>query len=54
MFEDIESKEQRTATAKQGIARIFWVISSFRREAGESCPLLGYYVASSGNFLKTF
>ena len=30
------------------------VISCFRREVAENCPLLGYYAASSGNFLPTF
>ena len=29
-------------------------ISGFRREADENCTLLGYYAASSGNFLPTF
>jgi hypothetical protein len=30
------------------------VISGFRREVAENCALLGYYSASSGNFLPTF
>jgi len=30
------------------------VILGFRREAPENCALLGYYAASSGNFLLTF
>jgi hypothetical protein len=30
------------------------VFSGFRREADESCALLGYYAASSGNFFPTF
>jgi hypothetical protein len=30
------------------------VISGFSREAEENCALLGYYAASSGNFLPTF
>jgi len=30
------------------------VISGFRREVDENCALLGYYAASSGNFLPTF
>jgi hypothetical protein len=30
------------------------VISGFRREVDENCALLGYYAASSGNFLLTF
>jgi len=30
------------------------VISGFRREIDENCALLGYYVASSGNFLLMF
>jgi hypothetical protein len=29
-------------------------ISGFRCEAEESCAVLGYYEASSGNFLQTF
>ena len=29
-------------------------ISGFLREVDENCPLLGYYAASSGNFLPTF
>jgi hypothetical protein len=29
-------------------------ISDFRREVDENCALLGYYSASSGNFLPTF
>jgi len=28
--------------------------TSFRHEEDENCALLGYYVASSGNFLSTF
>ena len=31
-----------------------WMISSFRREVDGNCALLGYYAASSGNFLPTF
>jgi hypothetical protein len=30
------------------------MILSFRHEVGEKCALLGYYKASSGNFLPTF
>jgi len=30
------------------------MISGFRREAAENCALLGYYSASSDNFLPTF
>jgi hypothetical protein len=30
------------------------VTSGFRREVDENCALLGYYAASSGNFLPTF
>jgi len=30
------------------------MISDFRREVDENCPLLGCYAASSGNFLPTF
>ena len=30
------------------------MISDFRREVNESCALLRYYAASSGNFLLTF
>ena len=29
------------------------VISGFRREVDENCALLGYYAASSGNFVNT-
>jgi hypothetical protein len=29
-------------------------MSDFRREVAENCALLGYYSASSGNFLPTF
>jgi hypothetical protein len=54
MFENVESKEQLAATAKKGIERLLRMISSFRREVGESCLLLCYYLASSGNFLPTF
>ena len=32
----------------------FFVISGFRREVNENCPLQGYYAASSGNSLSTF
>jgi len=32
MFEDIESNEQQAETAKQRIARVLRVISSFRRD----------------------
>jgi hypothetical protein len=31
----------------------FCVISGFRREVGENCVLLGYYIASSDRGLKT-
>jgi len=30
------------------------VISGVRREVADNCALLGYYAASSGNFLTTF
>ena len=30
------------------------VIAGFRREVAEKCALLGYYTASSDNFLTTF
>jgi hypothetical protein len=30
-----------------------WLIAGFRRETDENCALLGYYAASSGNFLTT-
>jgi len=30
------------------------MISGFRREVAENGALLGYYAASSGNFLPTF
>jgi hypothetical protein len=30
------------------------VISGFRHEVDENCALVGYYAASSGNFLPTF
>ena len=30
------------------------VFSGFRREVDENCALLGYYIASTGNFLPTF
>jgi len=30
------------------------VISSFSRDADEDCALLGYYAASTGNFLSAF
>ena len=30
------------------------MILGFRREVDENCALLGYYAASSGNFLLTF
>jgi hypothetical protein len=33
---------------------VFCVILVFRREVAENCALLGYYAASSGNFLSTF
>jgi hypothetical protein len=33
---------------------IDYVISAFRREVEENYTLLGYYAASSGNFLLTF
>ena len=32
----------------------FGVISGFLREIDQNCVLLGYYAASSGNFLPTF
>jgi hypothetical protein len=31
-----------------------WMISGFRREVGEKRALLGYFSASSGNFLPMF
>jgi hypothetical protein len=30
------------------------MISRFRREVDEKCAFLGYYTASSGNYLLTF
>ena len=30
------------------------VFAGFRHEVAENCALLGYYAASSGNFLPTF
>ena len=33
---------------------ILCLISGFRREVGEYCALLGYYVASRDDFLPTF
>ena len=30
------------------------MIAGFKREADASCALLGYYTASSGNYLPTF
>jgi hypothetical protein len=30
------------------------MISGFRRELDENCAFLGYYTASSGNFLPAF
>jgi len=37
------------------LANIFYlVISDFRRNVDENCAHLGYYAASSGNFLKEF
>jgi len=30
------------------------VISGYHHEVDESCALVGYYAASSGNFLPTF
>jgi len=30
------------------------VTADFRGEVAENCPFLGYYAASSGNFLPTF
>jgi hypothetical protein len=30
------------------------MVSGFRREVDDNCALLGYYAASSGNFLPTF
>jgi len=30
------------------------MILGFRRELDENCALMGYYIASSGNFLPTF
>jgi hypothetical protein len=31
-----------------------WMISGFHSDLAENCALLGYYAASSGNFLPTF
>jgi hypothetical protein len=33
---------------------VICVISGFRREVVEDCTLMGYYAASSCNFLRTF
>ena len=33
---------------------LFCVISVFRRQVEENCSRLGFYAASSGNFLPTF
>jgi len=34
--------------------RLFYVIAGFLREEAENVACLGYYAASSGNFLPTF
>ena len=36
------------------IKHTVYLMSSFHREVDENCALLGYYAASSGNFLPTF
>jgi hypothetical protein len=37
-----------------GNRRLVCVISSFRREVDENCAVLGYYIATTGNFLPKF
>jgi hypothetical protein len=32
----------------------YWLLSGFRRKPDEKCALLGYYAASSANFLPNF
>ena len=36
------------------VIRVLRVISDFRREVDENCAVLGYYTASSGDYLPTF
>jgi len=36
------------------VRRYWCVISGFHHKVDENCALLGYYAASSGNFLPTF
>jgi hypothetical protein len=33
---------------------MLYLVSGFRGKVDEKCALLGYYVASSGNFLPMF
>ena len=40
--------------APDNVKDILCATSSFRHEVDENCALLGYYAASSGNFLPTF
>jgi hypothetical protein len=50
-FGKVERTEEFIANYKEVDQR---VISGFCREVAENCALLGYYAASSGNFLLTF
>ena len=38
----------------QSKMKVTYEISDFRREIDENCALMGFYTASSGNFLPTF
>jgi hypothetical protein len=39
---------------RKQLSHLLRVISGFRREEDKNCALLGYYAASSGNFLLMF
>ena len=41
-------------TYESKVKKFYPVISGFRREVDKNCSILGYYAASSGNFLPTF
>jgi hypothetical protein len=51
---DLENSDQKNLADEMVKTSVICVISGFRREVDENCALLGYYAASSGNFLLKF
>jgi len=54
LLSDLKGSEQKNLAEEMVNTSVICVISGFRREVDENCARLGYYAASSGNFLPKF